>query len=381
MPNTLFVVDDSATMRKVFELTFAGEDVTIVTHDGADGVLARLREVRPQAAIVDVALGAGSTGYDLVRSIRSEAGVGSIPIYLLYSEHSPLDEPSARSCGAVGAIVKPFESQVLIDKVRQALAVGAKGSVTATTGNVTAPFGNPQAGPAPIGGMPPAPARPAEGAGFTAPRPGGVLSSTSSGATIPKPSSPLAAPVPRPASSPIGATTPGGFSALAGRGVPPPPLPTSQPRPVAAPPMPMPTPPVATAPVSAPVAPERPKAPSTHVAIVEDDVQFEIPAPKPLAKPAEPEPVKPAPAKPADKPAPSVHEKVTSPILEPAADPLVESVARAVEQRVNGLGLTPAQVEAVTALTRDVVERVVWEVVPQLAEVMIREELKRLTAD
>ncbi len=220
MPNTLFVVDDSATMRKVFELTFAGEDVTVVTHDGADGVLARLREVRPQAAIVDVALGAGSTGYDLVRSIRSEAGVGAIPIYLLYSEHSPLDEPSARSCGAVGAIVKPFESQVLIDKVRQALAVGAKGSVTATTGNVTAPFGNPQATPAPIGGMPPAPGRPAEGAAFTAPRPGGVLSSTSSGASIPKPSAPLAAPVARPVAPPVASTTPGGFAALSGRGVP-----------------------------------------------------------------------------------------------------------------------------------------------------------------
>ncbi len=72
---------------------------------------------------------------------------------------------------------------------------------------------------------------------------------------------------------------------------------------------------------------------------------------------------------------------MTSPLLEPASDPLTESVSRAVEQRVGGLGLTPAQVEAVTALTRDVVERVVWEVVPQLAEAMIREELKRLTAD
>lgn len=374
MPNTLFVVDDSATMRKVFELTFAGEDVTIVTHDGADGVLAKLREVRPQAAIIDVALGAGSTGYDLVRSIRSEAGVGAIPIYLLYSEHSPLDEPSARSCGAVGAIVKPFESQVLIDKVRQALAVGAKGSVTATTGNVTAPFGNPQATPAPIGGMPPAPGRPAEGAAFTAPRPGGVLSSTSSGATVPKPSAPLAAPVARPVAPPVASTTPGGFAGLAGRGVPPPPLPTAQSRPLAAPPLP-------ATPVAAPAAPAAVARPaSTHAAIVEDDVQFEVPAARPVAKPAEPEPVKPA-AKPVEKPAPSVHEKVTSPILEPASDPLTESVSRAVEQRVGGLGLTPAQVEAVTALTRDVVERVVWEVVPQLAEAMIREELKRLTAD
>lgn len=45
------------------------------------------------------------------------------------------------------------------------------------------------------------------------------------------------------------------------------------------------------------------------------------------------------------------------------------------------LGLTPAQVDAVAQLTREVVERVVWEVVPQLAETMIREELRRLTSE
>lgn len=374
MPNTLFVVDDSATMRKVFELTFAGEDVTVVTHDGTDGVLAKIREVRPQAAIVDVALGTGSTGYDLVRSIRSEAGVGSIPIYLLYSEHSPLDEPSARSCGAVGAIVKPFESQVLIDKVRQALAVGAKGSVSATTGNVTAPFGNPQGTPSPISGMT-APARPVETVAFTAPRTGGALGGAT--AAVPKPAAPLGASAVKPPAPQGVTTTPGGFGGAAARGVPPPPLPTAS-RPVAAPPLPAPTAPL----------PERAKPATPAVSIVEDDVQFEAPAPvKPaIAKPVEPEPAKPVAPKPEPvkavvKPAPSVHEKVTSPNLEPAVDPIVSSVARAVEQRVSGLGLTPTQVEAVTALTRDVVERVVWEVVPQLAEAMIREELKRLTAD
>ena len=159
MPNTLFVVDDSATMRKVFELTFAGEDFTVVTHDGGDGAVAKIREVRPQAAIVDVNLG-GATGYELVRTIRADAGVGPIPIYLLYSEHSPLDEPAARACGAVGAIVKPFETQVLIDKVKQAFSatVKAASTVTATTGNMTAPFGNPQPAPATVGAVPPPPA-------------------------------------------------------------------------------------------------------------------------------------------------------------------------------------------------------------------------------
>jgi hypothetical protein len=47
--------------------------------------------------------------------------------------------------------------------------------------------------------------------------------------------------------------------------------------------------------------------------------------------------------------------------------------------KLGQLGLTPQQAEAVLALSRDVIERVVWEVVPQLAETMIKEEIQRLT--
>jgi hypothetical protein len=49
--------------------------------------------------------------------------------------------------------------------------------------------------------------------------------------------------------------------------------------------------------------------------------------------------------------------------------------------KLGQLGLTPQQAEAVLALSRDVIERVVWEVVPQLAETMIKEEIHRLTRE
>ncbi len=75
--------------------------------------------------------------------------------------------------------------------------------------------------------------------------------------------------------------------------------------------------------------------------------------------------------------APSAHMAPTAP---PAA---VEAVAVAANGQLAGklgdLGLTPQQVDAVMALSREVVERVVWEVVPVLAETMIKEEITRLT--
>ncbi len=50
-------------------------------------------------------------------------------------------------------------------------------------------------------------------------------------------------------------------------------------------------------------------------------------------------------------------------------------------KKLDELGLTPAQADAVLALSRELVERVVWEVVPQMAEAIIKEEISRLTKE
>jgi hypothetical protein len=73
----------------------------------------------------------------------------------------------------------------------------------------------------------------------------------------------------------------------------------------------------------------------------------------------------------------------TEEVKAPAHATLGGNAPSPVGAQLNGkleqLGLTPAQVEAVTALSRDIIERVVWEIVPVLAETLIKEELSRLT--
>ena len=53
----------------------------------------------------------------------------------------------------------------------------------------------------------------------------------------------------------------------------------------------------------------------------------------------------------------------------------------ALKAQLEGMDLTRDQVQAVLALSRDVIERVVWEVVPVLAETLIKEEIQRLTRE
>lgn len=90
-------------------------------------------------------------------------------------------------------------------------------------------------------------------------------------------------------------------------------------------------------------------------------------------------------------PAPGAARPAAAPVGATPAAPVAAPVAAtaAVSGAVNGalagklgdLGLTPQQAEAVLALSREVVERVVWEVVPQLAEAIIKEEIARLTKE
>lgn len=87
-------------------------------------------------------------------------------------------------------------------------------------------------------------------------------------------------------------------------------------------------------------------------------------------------PAAPAPAAaPAPPPAPA-----------PAAAPAAAAAAATAgngefAERLAGLGLSKEQVDGVLSLSREVVEQIVWEVVPTLAETIIKEEIRRLTAE
>jgi CheY-like chemotaxis protein len=91
------------------------------------------------------------------------------------------------------------------------------------------------------------------------------------------------------------------------------------------------------------------------------------PGPAPHAPPPAPAAARPAPPAP---PAPAHHAAAVS-----------TAVNGQLAGKLGDLGLSPQQADAVLALSREVVERVVWEVVPQLAETMIKEEIARLMKD
>jgi CheY-like chemotaxis protein len=245
----ILVADDSVTLRRIMELTFAGEDASVTTVNSGDVAIARAGELLPDIVFADVSM--STDGYKVASAIKSTPGLERTAVIVLASQKHPYDEAKGKAAGVDDHVVKPFDTQHVIDKVKRVMS-------------------QPRAAAA----KPAAAAQPAAAPQVRASRTGTMAFERAPAAAAPaQPPSPAAAAHKPAAAAPQRATAPGGMQAAA----------------------------AATA------------------------------GGGDLAK------------------------------------------------KLDGLGLNAEQIQGVLSLSREVIEKVVWEVVPDLAETLIREEIRRLT--
>lgn len=119
MKRRILLADDSVTIQKVIELTFMDEDYEVRAVSNGDEAVALLHEVNPDFVIADVHM-PGANGYEVCR--RAKALRPDMPVLLLVGTFEPFDEGQARSCGADSFLKKPFDSQELLQRVEELLA-------------------------------------------------------------------------------------------------------------------------------------------------------------------------------------------------------------------------------------------------------------------
>ena len=121
MPKTLLLADDSVTIQKVVGISFASEDVTLVTVDNGDDALTKAREVGPDLILADVVM-PGKNGYEVCEAIKADPALRHIPVLLLTGTFEAFDEERAEAAGAAGHVSKPFEAQTLVARAKELLA-------------------------------------------------------------------------------------------------------------------------------------------------------------------------------------------------------------------------------------------------------------------
>ncbi len=128
---SILLADDSITIQKVVGIIFGSEDYTLTTVDNGKAAVLKAQELQPDVMLID-AMMPGMSGYEVCEAIRKDASLATTPLLLLTGSFEPFDEDRARQCGADDHIVKPFESQQIVAKVEELYQLGctrASGSV------------------------------------------------------------------------------------------------------------------------------------------------------------------------------------------------------------------------------------------------------------
>jgi CheY-like chemotaxis protein len=327
-------VDDSATMQQVADITFRGTEFTYVAARSYDEGLDKAKSQRPVVVLADSTMpGAGKSGYDLCMALKSNDATSQIPVVILVGNGAPYDNTRGIAVGADANLPKPWDTQTMLEKVVEVVTKSANGvakpghgvsAATPVSSNVSSPVSQNKS----------APAAQAANAANMPPRSATIMGMP----TIKMPAgvAPVATPAPAPSKTTVMAVPP---ISPSGNMVAPAPASTT---PGPAPQMRAP----------APVAPPAPMA-----------------APTPMAAAA--------PAFAISNRAPMISGTPTK------RSALVErTLAKMAAKLAEAAGIEPGSPEllALLKLSTEIVERIVWEVVPDLAEQIIRENLHDLTA-
>src|SRR6478609_7125653 len=121
VPHKLLLADDSVTIQRVIELTFADEDVQVIAVGNGADAIERAQRDQPDIVLADVGM-PERNGYEVAAFIKGTPALAHIPVVLLTGAFEPVDEGRARSVGCDGVLVKPFEPQLVITRVKDLLA-------------------------------------------------------------------------------------------------------------------------------------------------------------------------------------------------------------------------------------------------------------------
>jgi CheY-like chemotaxis protein len=125
MKKRLLLADDSVTIQKVVQITFSHDDYELTVVDNGDLAYEKARSQRPDLILADVFM-PGKNGYELCAAVKNDPALAAVPVLLLTGTFEPFDEAKAKLVGADRWIAKPFESQALIACVEELLSLAAQ---------------------------------------------------------------------------------------------------------------------------------------------------------------------------------------------------------------------------------------------------------------
>lgn len=116
----LLLADDSVTIQRVIELTFADEGIEVVSVGDGQHAIERLSAERFDVVLADVGM-PGVDGFAVAAHVQMRPDLAGLPVILLTGAFDTVDQARVDAVKAAGVLAKPFEPQMVIAKVREVL--------------------------------------------------------------------------------------------------------------------------------------------------------------------------------------------------------------------------------------------------------------------
>ncbi len=122
--SVIVVAEDDADVHVLLELLLQSEGHEVHMARNGAAALALLDEVAADLAVLDIAMPGDLDGIDVTRAMRADADNARVPVLLLSARSSEDDLSRGVEAGADKYLVKPFDTDAMLDAVRTLLAEG-----------------------------------------------------------------------------------------------------------------------------------------------------------------------------------------------------------------------------------------------------------------
>jgi two-component system, chemotaxis family, chemotaxis protein CheY len=118
---TIMTVDDSKTILTLLDRTLRQRGFNVIQAEDGIAALEQLESEYPHVLITDINM-PRLDGFGLIERVRAQSRFEGLPILVLTTEATPEKRERARSGGATGWIIKPFDADRLEAAIRRVVS-------------------------------------------------------------------------------------------------------------------------------------------------------------------------------------------------------------------------------------------------------------------
>lgn len=121
MGKKVMLIEDEQNIIEAVSFILSRDGWEVKTHSNGHDAIDAVRARTPDLVILDVML-PGKSGFDILREIRSDAQLSTVPVLMLSARGQSKDVEMAEHAGANLYMTKPFSNTEVLDAVRGLVA-------------------------------------------------------------------------------------------------------------------------------------------------------------------------------------------------------------------------------------------------------------------